>query len=91
MPRQVTESSRVELRIRAEDKAILARAAALEHTDLTDFILRRMLPEAQAVIEREERLALSERDSLKVLELLENPPQPNARLLRAARAGQTLR
>jgi uncharacterized protein (DUF1778 family) len=91
MPRQVTENNRVELRIRAEDKAMLARAAALEHTDLTDFILRRMLPEAQAVIEREERLALSERDSLKVLELLENPPLPNARLQRAAKAGQTLR
>jgi uncharacterized protein (DUF1778 family) len=29
---------------------------------------------------------LSERDSLRVLDLLENPPAPNARLLAAARA-----
>jgi len=29
---------------------------------------------------------LSERDSLRVLELLENPPPPNEKLLAAARA-----
>jgi uncharacterized protein (DUF1778 family) len=29
---------------------------------------------------------LSERDSLRVLALLENPPEPNARLLAAAQA-----
>jgi uncharacterized protein (DUF1778 family) len=91
MPRQVTESNRVELRIKPEEKAILARAAALEHIDLTAFILRKMLPEARAVVERAERVMLSERDSLKVLDLLENPPKPTDRLKRAAKAGRTLR
>ena len=32
-----------------------------------------------------EHLALSERDSLRVLDVLENPPAPNAKLLAAAR------
>ena len=50
-----------------------------------------MLPEARAVIERAERVALTSRDSLTVLDLLENPPKPTARLKRAAKAGQTLR
>ena len=90
MPRQTTEGNRIELRIKAEEKALLARAAALEHLDLTGFILRTVLPEARAVIDRAERLALSERDSLKVLNLLEHPPKPTARLKRAAKAGQTL-
>jgi len=40
---------------------------------------------AREVIEEAERLELSERDSLRVLELLENPPKPNAKLLRAAK------
>ncbi|HEX6014651.1 MAG TPA: DUF1778 domain-containing protein [Geminicoccaceae bacterium] len=46
---------------------------------------------ARATVERAERLELSERDSLKVLELLEEPPAPNARLRTAAEAlhGQT--
>jgi uncharacterized protein (DUF1778 family) len=38
------------------------------------------------VIEQAEHIQLSERDSLKVLDLLENPPEPNARLLAAAKA-----
>lgn len=48
------------------------------------------LRDAQAVIERAEHLALSERGSLRILELLENPPSPTNRLIRAAKAGQTL-
>lgn len=83
-------SSRIELRIPREQKAVIMRAAALEHTDVTGFILKRVLPEAHAVVERAERLALSERDSLKILDLLEKPPEPTERLMRAAKAGRTL-
>ena len=91
MARRATEgNNRVELRVKPDEKAILARAAALQHIDLTGFILSKLLPEARAVIERAERLALSGRDSLKVLDLLENPPKPNARLKRAAKASRTL-
>lgn len=87
MPRAVIEgNSRMSLRIRPKDKAHLMRAAAIEKTDLTDFVLRNALRAAEAVIEREEHLRLSPRDSLRVLELLENPPAPNARLLAAAKA-----
>jgi uncharacterized protein (DUF1778 family) len=81
MPRAaVDDSNRMNLRLRPEQKATLVRAAALRHTDLTDFVLQPALREAQAVIAESERIALSERDSLLVLELLENPPSPNARL-----------
>ena len=62
------------------------RAVELEQTDLTDFVLRTALREAKLVIERHERLKLSERDSQRVLDLLEHPPAPNARLRKAARA-----
>ncbi len=65
MPRTVSDtSSRVELRIPSAQKAMIARAAALENLDLTGFIMRSVLPEAQAVVERAEHLVLSERDSL---------------------------
>jgi uncharacterized protein (DUF1778 family) len=90
MPRVHSDSGRIELRLRPEDKAVLTRAATLERLDLTGFILRNVLPQAAAVIAREERLRLSERDSLRVLELLENPPAAPARLVRAATAGFTL-
>lgn len=90
MPRTHTDNGRVELRLRPEDKAVLMRAASVERLDLTGYILRTVLPQAEAIIEREERQELSERDTLRVLELLENPPDPPARLLRAAKAGYTL-
>jgi uncharacterized protein (DUF1778 family) len=81
MPRAaVDDSNRMNLRLRPEQKATLVRAAALRHTDLTDFVLQPALREAQAVIAESERIVLSERDSLLVLDLLENPPSPNARL-----------
>jgi uncharacterized protein (DUF1778 family) len=91
MARRAAEgNNRIELRVKPDEKAILARAAALEHMDLTGFILSKLLPEARAVIERAERVVLSGRDSLKVLDLLENPPRPNARLKRAAKVGHRL-
>jgi len=87
MPRIAVEgNSRIQLRIRAEEKALLLRAVALKHTGLTDFVLRHALLAAKAVIEEAEHTKLSGRDSLRVLNLLENPPKPNAKLLAAARA-----
>jgi uncharacterized protein (DUF1778 family) len=74
------------LRIRAEEKALILRAVALQHTDLTDFVVRHALLAADAVIKEADHLQLSERDSLRVLDLLENPPAPNAKLTAAARA-----
>jgi len=86
MPRRAVEdNSRMSLRIRAEDKALLLRAVALVHTDLTDFVLRHALLAARTVIREAEHVQLSSRDSLRVLKLLENPPAPNSKVLTAAR------
>jgi uncharacterized protein (DUF1778 family) len=82
----VEDNSRMQLRIGAEEKALLLRAVALNHTDLTDFVLRHALLAAKAVIQEADRVQLSGRDSLRVLDLLENPPKPKAKLLAAARA-----
>ncbi|RAI43725.1 DUF1778 domain-containing protein [Rhodoplanes roseus] len=87
MPRSHADSGRVELRLRPEDKATLTRAAALKRLDLTGYILGTVLPKAEADIAEAERVTLSERDSLRVLALLENPPAAPARLVRAAKAG----
>ena len=86
MPRPaVNENSRVALRIRAADKALIMRAVALVKTDMTEFILRTALREAQSVIAEHEQVELSKRDSLRVLALWK-PPRPHAKPRRAARA-----
>ena len=41
---------------------------------MTSFIMRNVLPNAHEVVDRAERIVLSERDTMRVLELLESPP-----------------
>jgi uncharacterized protein (DUF1778 family) len=85
MPRiAVEENERVALRLRAADKAKIMRASALKNMDLTHFMVQTALAAAEEVIEQAERLKLTGRDSVRVLELLDNPPAPNARLLASA-------
>lgn len=87
MPRVAIENNnRMSLRIRSAEKAQLLRAAALSQTDLTDFVIRHAVLAARNVIAEAENLRLSERDSVRVLDILENPPELNARLIAAARS-----
>ncbi len=76
---------RIELRATKEEKQLLATAAAYERLDVTGFIMRNILPMAREVVDRSERIVLSQRDAKRVLELLENPPQPTEALVAAAR------
>ena len=57
MPRAAAhDNNRVALRVRPADKAVIMRAVALAQTDMTSFILRTALREAQSVIEQHERV-----------------------------------
>ncbi len=85
MARIAVENNRMAFRLRPEDKTTILRAAALTDTDLTTFVIEHTLAAARSVIEDAELIQLSERDSLSVLEYLENPPAPNERLKAAAR------
>ncbi len=80
----IETNDRMSLRIASDEKLLLMRAAALEHTNLTEFVLRNVISAARKVIDKNERLELTERDSLHVLDLLDNPPQPNDKLMAAA-------
>jgi uncharacterized protein (DUF1778 family) len=80
---RVSRESRIELRTTAEEKRLLATAAAYERLDVTKFILRNALDTAREVIDRVERIILTEQDSLRVQELLEHPPRPSEALLAA--------
>lgn len=79
----ITRSDRIELRASREQKRLLSAAAAYEHLDLTGFIMRTALPVAEEIVARHERIVLTPRDSVRVLELIEHPPKPT-RALRAA-------
>jgi uncharacterized protein (DUF1778 family) len=82
---QSNRDDRIELRTTRDEKRLLTAAAAYERLDVTSFIMRAVLPAARDVVESAERISLSERDSLRVLDLLENPPASTPALLAAAR------
>ncbi len=85
MPQVPVETNdRMSLRIASEEKSLLMRAAALQHTNLTEFVIRNVMSVARRIIDENERLELTERDSLHVLDLLDNPPAPNDKLMTAA-------
>lgn len=57
MQHRETEDTRnecVELLVTPHEKALLMRAAALEHLDIASFVMRAVLPVAQEIVEREE-------------------------------------
>ncbi len=78
-------ADRIELRATKEEKRLLTTAAAYERLDVTSFIMRNVLPTAREVVDRAERIVLSERDTVRLLELLEHPPKPTPGLMAAAR------
>ena len=80
------DTDRMNIRVKPEVKARLMRAAALRHTDLTSFVTQTALREAEAVIAEADVVKASERDFARILQLLDNPPKPNARLRAAAAA-----
>jgi len=78
-------NDRIELRASLEQKRLLTAAAAYEKLDLTTFVMRTTLPAAEEIVARNERIALTERDTARILELLEHPPTPPAALRAAAK------
>jgi len=79
---------RLGFRVDAETKRQVERAAALERRSLTEFCLAALAEASRATILRHESLVLSERDRAVFFDALMDPPQPNARLLRAFREAE---
>ena len=59
------------------------QAAALRGITLTDFLITAANNATSDIFEEEDRIALSERDSLLLSEMLARPPRLNARLHKA--------
>ncbi len=82
---------RIGARVNHEVYATLSRAAELTGATVNQFLVQSALKEAQSVIEREEGIRLSARDWNWLLDLMENPPKPNAKLKAAIRRYQKAR
>jgi uncharacterized protein (DUF1778 family) len=66
MPRTaLNRDDRLQFRATREEKRLLATAAAYERLDVTSFVMRSALPVARKIVDKNERVALSARDSEK--------------------------
>jgi len=74
---------RVDFRVTPEDKEMLIRAAAAERTSVSSFLRRAARKMAAEVIEREQRITLSNRATETFMEVVSRPHAPNAALQRA--------
>lgn len=74
-------SEDIHMRISPKTKALLQHAAVLSgHTSLSGFISSIATQEARKIIRREEVTLLSDEGMDYVLNLLNNPPEPNQNL-----------
>src|ERR1700733_14446796 len=76
---------RFDARLNEEQKLLIQRAADLEGSTMTDFVLRSAESAAERTIERRSMLILTAREAKAFVNAILNPPGPGAVLRRAAR------
>lgn len=73
-------SSRLSLRLDAEAKRKIERAATVAQRSVSSFVLTSALASAEKIIETHETLTLSDQDRDRLFAALLNPPPPNQAL-----------
>lgn len=76
-------AARFDLKLDPGEKKVVARAAALMGTTMAGFVRAAAKEKAQALLERETRVVLSERDFARFAAALRGPFEPNAHLSQA--------
>lgn len=82
-----SSAARLDLRLDAQDKERIARAAALRGVAISAFVRDAVLREAESAIAAETAVTLSAEESRRFLAALEKPFAPNARLRKAMERG----
>jgi uncharacterized protein (DUF1778 family) len=77
-------SARLEARVSLETKALCQKAAAIQGSTLTEFVVKCAVEAARRTVRDNEFVELTKRDRIAFVEALLNAPGPNAKLRRAA-------
>jgi len=78
-----TKDDRLQVRLDAESKSVLQRAASYRHKTVSQFVLATALEEAERVIRENEIVTLSGPDWKLFYDALTSPPAPNPALRKA--------
>jgi len=80
METNTAKQDRISARVPHNVYETLCRAAELSGATVNQFLVQSALKEAHASIEREQFIRMSARDWDWMINLLDNPPEPNAKL-----------
>jgi uncharacterized protein (DUF1778 family) len=80
-----TRDTQLEVRVSAAPKSLLHHAAALSGRTLSEFVVTSAQDAARRVIAGHESIQLSREEQQAFVQALLQPPEPNARLKRAAK------
>jgi len=78
-----TKDTRLHIRCDQQVRYLLDKAAAYAHMSVSEFVLRNAVDQAQAVLEANESISLSQNDFSAFLAALDDPAPPNTALQRA--------
>lgn len=87
----VAKSERLEMRLTAEQKELIERAARLKGMDVTSFAVPTLLEVAREVVTHPSMTFLSDRDFARFLEILDADEEPVPKLKAAAKRLKKLR
>ena len=87
---RVIKKDRLEVRIAADQKRLIQRAADISGRSLSDFVVACLQEASLKTIEQLEKVKVSERDSIVFAEALLNPPEPDEHLRAAFRRHEEL-
>ena len=77
----VTKTSRLDIRLSDDEKSIIEKAALINHQSLSSYIISVLTKQAQIDIVNNEMITLSNADRDFILDLLNNPGEPNNSLV----------
>ena len=72
----ITRSSRIDLRVTENEKALLEQAAEAQRVSLSNYIMSIVLKQAELDVKANDKIVLDEKDGKIMLDLLLNPPEP---------------
>lgn len=79
------KEQRLQIRVDPADKALLERAAAASHLNVSAFVVQAAASKAEEILAERSSIRLSQEAAVAFSEALERPAQVNDRLARALR------
>lgn len=83
---RATRTERFEMRMTAENKALIAKAAEISGQSLSEFAIGAVMKQALEMLERYDRTQLTVDDREAFLKLIDSDSEPTERLRSAARS-----